>query len=161
MNINPEQMPRLNLPHFSPELKLTDDGVLSIYDRLRAKYVVLTPEEWVRQHFTNWMLNHKGYPARLVVNELGLKLNGRRRRADTVVYDRRLRPVMVIEYKRSTVRVTQEVFDQIVRYNMTFKAPFIAVSNGMTHYCCRIDFATHEYQFLKEFPDYPAIVYDE
>lgn len=157
MNNRPEHLPVLNLPPFRPELSRTADGLLTALDPLRGKYVALTPEEWVRLHFTNWLTAYKGYPASLVVNELGLRLNGRLRRADTVVYDKCLKPLMVIEYKRASVSVTQKVFDQIVRYNMVFHAPYIAVSNGLTHYCCHIDFATRSYTFLKEFPDYNAI----
>lgn len=157
MNNSSIQFPRLNLPPIVTDMVITDAGVMSIRDPLRRRYVALTPEEWVRQHFTGWLTGHKGYPERFVVNELGLKVNGRRRRADTVVFDRHLRPLMVIEYKRASVPVTQKVFDQIVRYNMTFNAPYVAVSNGMVHYCCHIDFVRRSYAFMSDFPDYPSI----
>jgi len=152
-----EHLPVLNLPAFEPEICVTSGGVLSIRDNQRGKYVALTPEEWVRQHFVRWLTGVKGYPESLVINEVGLTVNGRQRRADTVVYSRNLRPLMIVEYKRASVAVTQKVFDQIVRYNMTFLAPYITVSNGLCHYCCRIDFDRHTYSFLTDIPDYSEL----
>ena len=162
MNNLPEHLPQLALPPLpASRLALAEgpDGrpVATILDPQRSKAVVLTPEEWVRQHFVAWLINEKAYPRSLVVNELGLRVNGRPRRADTVVFTPDLRPLMVVEYKRASVAITQKVFDQIVRYNMTFQAPYVAVSNGLRHFCCRIDFATHSYAFLREFPSYPEL----
>ena len=153
-----QHLPQLNLPPVTPSISVTDDGILSIFDPLRNKAVALTPEEWVRQHFVGWLTGHLGYPASFVVNELGLKVNGRQRRADTVVFDTHLHELMVVEYKRPSVEITQKVFDQIVRYNMTFVAPYVAVSNGLRHFCCRINFANHTYTFLKQFPRYDDLI---
>lgn len=152
-----DHLPQLNLPPI--DAKFARRGsIITIYDPLRKKYVALTPEEWVRQHFTAWLIRERDYPVHYVVNELGLRVNGHLRRADTVVYDRELRPLAVIEYKNTDIPVTQTVFDQIVRYNMEFKAPFIIVSNGMTHYCCKIDFINSSYNFLTEIPTYQTML---
>lgn len=147
------RLPRLNLPEMEVDIR-EHEGVLSIYDALRQKYVALTPEEWVRQHFTMWLINHRGFPRSFMANEVGLTVNGRQRRADTVVFTTTLQPLMVIEYKNAAVRITQKVFDQIVRYNMVYNAPYLAVSNGMNHYCCKIDFENHSYSFLREVPNW-------
>ena len=149
--------PRLNLPPISPRIE-NCGGTLSIYDNLRHKFVALTPEEWVRQHFTAWLINSKGYPRSLIANEIGLKVNGRPRRADTVVYDHSLRPIAVVEYKNADIAVTQQVFDQIVRYNMVFRAPCVMVSNGIHHFCCAIDFGKHSYTFLRDVPDWEKLL---
>lgn len=151
------KFPQLNLPDIDPDVRVVE-GVLSVYDALRQKYVALTPEEWVRQHFAAWLVASRGFPRSLIANELGLRVNGRMRRADTVVYSPALLPLMVVEYKNAEVKITQKVFDQIVRYNMVFQAPYVAVSNGMQHYCCRIDFENHSYAFLRDFPTWADLM---
>lgn len=144
-------MERLNLPTYNYRLQQSARG-LNIYDELRRKFVALTPEEWVRQHFVAYLINHKGWSASLMANEIALTLNGTRRRCDTVVFDRQGQPLVIVEYKATNVAVTQAVFDQIVRYNMVLQARYLIVSNGLTHYCCRIDYANHRYEFLPEIP---------
>ncbi|MCM1109670.1 MAG: type I restriction enzyme HsdR N-terminal domain-containing protein [Clostridium sp.] len=148
--------PPLNLPPTEPRIEPVG-GILSIFDPIRRRFVALTPEEWVRQHFVSWLVTDLGYPRSLIANEIGLSVNGRPRRADTVVYTPDLRPLMVVEYKNADIPLTQTVFDQIVRYNIVFRAPYIAVSNGMTHYICRIDPATRTYCFLRDFPSWTAL----
>lgn len=143
----------LNLPPFDAKVKETD-GMTKIFDPLRRKFVALTPEEWVRQHFTNFLINHKGYSAALMGNEVSLKLNGMSRRCDTVLYDRSLRPIMIVEYKAPHIEITQKVFDQICRYNMVLQVKYLVVSNGMSHYCCKMDYAAGTYAFLRDIPDY-------
>lgn len=130
------------------------DDVLKVFDSLRKKYVVLTPEENVRQHFVNWLTNHLHYPASLMANEIGIELNGTKRRCDTVVFGQDALPMMIVEYKSPSVNITQKVFDQIVRYNMVIRARYLIVSNGMRHYCCVIDYAGNNYHFIPEIPDY-------
>ena len=149
------EMSALNLPTFDKKIIQKEDKY-SIFDVIRRQYVALTPEEWVRQHFVHYLINHKGYPQSLMGNEVQLKLNGMSRRCDTVVYDRTLRPRVIIEYKAPSVSITQKVFEQICRYNMVLQVDYLIVSNGLTHYCCRIDYQTMKYTFL---PDIPA--YDE
>lgn len=143
----------LNLPSFDIRLQRDDEGV-KIFDRLRKKFIILTPEEWVRQHFVNYLINHKGFPESLMANEIGITLNGTRRRCDTVVFDKHGSPMVIVEYKASSIVISQSTFDQIVRYNMVFHARYLIVSNGMNHYCCRIDYDNMSYDFLKEVPDY-------
>ncbi|WP_290383966.1 type I restriction enzyme HsdR N-terminal domain-containing protein, partial [uncultured Muribaculum sp.] len=127
---------------------------VKIFDRLRKKFIILTPEEWVRQHFVNYLINHKGFPESLMANEIGITLNGTRRRCDTVVFDKHGSPMVIVEYKASSIVISQSTFDQIVRYNMVLHARYLIVSNGMNHYCCRIDYDNMSYDFLKEVPDY-------
>lgn len=146
-------MHQLNLPPRHFKIKETE-GKRYIFDELRKKYVALTPEEWVRQHFTAYLICEKHYPAGRTGNEISLLLNQRKRRCDTVVYDTNGNPLIIVEYKAPGIPVTQQVFDQIVRYNMVFRVSYLIVSNGMTHYCCRIDYATQRYFFLKDIPDY-------
>lgn len=143
----------LNLPSFDIRLQRDDEGV-KIFDRLRKKFIILTPEEWVRQHFVNYLINHKGFPESLMANEIGITLNGTRRRCDTVVFDKHGSPMVIVEYKASSIVISQSTFDQIVRYNMVLHARYLIVSNGMNHYCCRIDYDNMSYDFLKGVPDY-------
>ncbi len=146
----------LNLPKYETKISRTDDKV-RIYDSLRRRYIVLTPEEWVRQHFVHFLTEHKGYPAALLANEVTLRLNGMTRRCDTVLYDRTVAPRMIIEYKAPHIPITQEVFDQICRYNMVLRVDYLIVSNGLSHYCCHIDYEQKSYTFLKDIPHYSEL----
>ncbi len=146
-------MYRLNLPPFEPKIRKKEASSDSeIFDPLRRRYVALTPEEWVRQHFVHYLISEKKYPASLIANEAGIKLNSLTRRCDTVVYNTRLEPVMIVEYKEPRVKITQEVFNQVVRYNSVLKVPFIVVTNGLIHYCCRMDYEKMEYEYLTDIP---------
>lgn len=149
---------QLNLPPASLDLERQPDGRLTVYDRWRGKHVVLTPEEWVRQHFVSMLVECRGYVSGRIANEISITLNGTTRRCDTVIYDNVMRPLMIVEYKAPEVRITQAVFNQIARYAMVLRAPYLAVSNGINHYCCRMDYAGGTYEFLKEIPDYSSIV---
>ena len=143
----------LNLPDYP--LKVKKNGSrLSVFDRLRKRYVALTPEEWVRQHFVEYLIETKQFPAALMANEVSLTQNGIKRRCDTLVADREGQPLVIIEYKAPEIEITQQVFDQIVRYNMVLRARYLMVSNGMVHYCCQIDYENNTYSFLTEIPSY-------
>lgn len=147
----------LNLPRY--EIKLREnEGKQQILDPLRKSFVALTPEEWVRQHFVNFLLNHKAYPAALMSNEVAITLNGMKRRCDTVIYDKALRPRAIIEYKAPTVKITKEVFAQISRYNLTLRVDYLIISNGLQHYCCKMDYEKQSFTFLQEIPSYDTIV---
>lgn len=151
--------PILNLPAVSIEVKRCSDGVERIYDSLRGKFVALTPEEWVRQHFVAYLTGSLGYPAALMGNEVSLALNGTARRCDTVLFSRQgLQPLMIIEYKAPHIEITQRVFDQIVRYNMAMRARWLVVSNGMRHFCCEVDYVSRAVRFLRHVPDYAELV---
>ena len=146
----------LNMPSFAAKV-INKMGKSQIWDTTRRKYVALTPEEWVRQHFVNYLITKKGYPSALLANELSIKLNGTSKRCDTVVFDRYLDPLMIVEYKAPHVSITREVFDQIVRYNMALRVRFLTISNGVRHFCCQIDYGRQTYDFLKDIPDYTAL----
>ena len=146
----------LNLPSFDTKIHKKGEG-LEIFDPLRRKYVSLTPEEWVRQHFVHYLISEKKFPASLIANETAIRLNSLSRRCDTVVYNRKVEPVLIAEYKRPNVTITQEVFDQITRYNSVLRVPYIIVSNGLIHHCCRIDYEKQSYHYLTEIPDYNEI----
>lgn len=143
----------LNLPGFTPKI-VTKEGKQMIFDPIRKKYVSLTPEEWVRQHFVHFLITLKRYPKELLANEVQIKLNGTSKRCDTVAYNRFLEPLMIVEYKTPTVTITSAVFDQIARYNMVLHVDYLIVSNGLNHYCCKIDYDNQSYTFLEEIPTY-------
>ena len=136
----------LNLPQYP--IKVTKrDGRTVVFDELRRKYVALTPEEWVRQHFVHYLVTHKHYPPGLVA-----------KRCDTVVYDRQARPRVIVEYKAPHIEITQKVFTQISRYNMVLRVDYLIVSNGLQHYCCRMDYETNSCKFLPDIPGYGEIL---
>lgn len=146
----------LNLPAFDARITQRN-GKNVIFDVIRRRYVALTPEEWVRQHFTHFLLKEKGYPQGLLANEVQINLNGTRKRCDTVLYNRDLTARMIVEYKAPTVEITQAVFDQITRYNMVLKVDYLIVSNGLNHYCCWMDYANQTYVFLPGIPHYTEL----
>ena len=146
----------LNLPVFDTKIA-TRNGKNVIFDVIRRRYVALTPEEWVRQHFVHFLLAHKGYPQALMANEVQVQLNGTKKRCDTVLYRRDLTARMIVEYKAPEIEITQKVFDQITRYNMVLKVDYLIVSNGLNHYCCHIDYNTKTYLFLPEIPHYSEL----
>jgi len=145
-------MSGLNLP--STELKIRKQGNKEfVLDRLRKQYVRLTPEEYVRQHFISFLIDCKNYPEGLLANEISIELGNLTRRCDTVLYDRFLKPQMIIEYKAPSVTINQKTFDQIARYNMSLQVPWLIISNGLQHYCCCIN-EKNEFSFVKDVPEY-------
>ena len=144
----------LNLPSF--EVKLAQrNGKKMIYDFLRHRYITLTPEEWVRQHFTHFLVEQKGYPTALLANEVGLNVGGVTRRCDTVLYQKEGgRPRIIVEYKAPEIRITQQVFNQISSYNSVFHADYLMVSNGISHYCCQLNYENNSITFLQDIPNY-------
>ena len=122
----------LNLPVFDAKV-VNREGKPVIFDVIRRRYVALTPEEWVRQHFVHFLLNHKGYPQALMANEVQ------------------------VQYKAPDIEITQAVFNQITRYNMVLKVDYLVVSNGLQHYCCRMDYEKNSYTFLPDIPDYQLL----
>lgn len=141
----------LNLPSYEIKLSGTKEKP-AIWDVLRQKFVALTPEEWVRQHFVHYIIEHLGYPQNLLANEVNLSIGTKKLRADSVLYNKNLTPRMIIEYKAPHIKITQKVFDQITVYNMLMHVDYLVVSNGMEHYCCKMDYAGKKYLFLKEIP---------
>lgn len=147
----------LNLPDYPLNVKKNGNRLL-VFDRLRKRFVALTPEEWVRLHFVEYLIQEKQFPSALMGNEVSLTQNGIKRRCDTLVADRQGKPLVIVEYKAPEIEITQQVFDQIVRYNMVLRARYLMVSNGMTHYCCHIDYDNNTYAFLTDIPRYEDIV---
>lgn len=143
----------LNLPTFDVKV-MEKNGKPVIFDPLRRKYVALTPEEWVRQHFTNYLITQKQYPRELVANEITINLHGTVKRCDTIVYDAFLAPLMIVEYKAPTIAIKKAVIDQISRYNMTLRVRYLVISNGLQHFCCKIDYESQTYSFMEEIPSY-------
>ncbi|MCR5850364.1 MAG: type I restriction enzyme HsdR N-terminal domain-containing protein [Bacteroidaceae bacterium] len=136
---------------------ITKDGKQLVFDILRRKYVALTPEEWVRQQFVHYLIQHKGYPSECIGNEISISLNGTKKRCDSVVYGCNAQPIMIIEYKSPNVDITQHVFEQISRYNIKLKVKWLVVSNGLQHYCCKINYENGTYQFVEDIPAYEDI----
>lgn len=150
------EFPKLNIPYTPLKIKKEEDDSVKVFDPLRGKLVALTPEEYVRQQFAAWLQNEFHYPKSLMANEIGLEVNGTKKRCDTVVFDRMGQPMMIVEYKAPDVKITQATFDQIVRYNMTLHARYLVVSNGLNHYCCVMDYKANTYHFIPTIPDYVA-----
>ena len=146
-------MNNLNLPAF--DMKLGGTACQPrIWDILRHKYVALTPEEWVRQHFIHFLTEHRHYPAALLANEVGLHIGDKQLRADSVLYTRDLRPKMIIEYKAPHINITQRVFEQIAAYNMKLHVDYLVVSNGMRHFCGKMNYEDNTLSFLPDIPFY-------
>ncbi len=150
-------MTRLNLPPFDIKLHGSKQQP-QILDVLRRKYVALTPEEWVRQHFVHFLIEHKGYPAALLANEIQLRCGDKVLRADSVLYSRDLKPRMIIEYKAPHIAITQKVFDQIAAYNLLLHVDYLVVSNGLEHYICKMDYEGKKYLFLEDIPEYSELL---
>ncbi|WP_421918270.1 type I restriction enzyme HsdR N-terminal domain-containing protein [Marinifilum sp.] len=148
-------MENLNLPTYSFKIK-SDLQRKLIFDSIRKKYVVLTPEEWVRQNFIRFLVEEKGYPASLVAVEKKVDVNLLPQRSDIVLYNCKANPIMIVECKASKIKITQDVFNQVARYNMKLKVPFLVVTNGLRHFCCYMDYKNKNFKFLEDIPGYPS-----
>lgn len=148
--------PSLNLPAYGAQVRMEGEKAM-IFDPLRRKYVRLTPEEWVRQHFVQFMIRERGYPKALIAVEMGFTYQKMGRRADVVVHDRKGQPLLMVECKAPDVEVRQATFDQVARYNMVVQARYLVVTNGLVHYCCRLDRTQHTYHFLDDLPRYEEL----
>ena len=143
----------LNFPSYPFKLK-QDNLATYIFDEIRKKYLVLTPEEWVRQHVVQFIIREKGYPKSLIKLEGGLKLNSLQKRTDIIVFNKTGEKVLLIECKAPSVKITQKAFDQIARYNLIHKVPLLFVSNGLQHYTCKINIREQNYQFVENLPHF-------
>jgi len=121
---------------------------------LRKKNVVLTPEEWVRQNFVQYLINHKKYPTSLIAIEKQLKINNLVKRTDILIFNKNGNPNIIVECKAPTVKISQDAFDQIARYNLKLQAKFLIVTNGLEHFYCKMNHQQMQYDFLKEIPNY-------
>lgn len=146
----------LNLPPFEQKIS-EQDGKTVVWDPVRKLWTAFTPEEQVRQAFVSYLINYKDYPASHIANEQAIELNGMSRRCDSVIYDKAGQPKVIVEYKRPTVTITQKVFDQISRYNLVLHVNYLIITNGLKHYCVRMDYETGKYTFLQEIPKYAEL----
>ena len=146
-------MQKLNFPEYNFRFKSSENKPL-VFDEIRKKFVVLTPEEWVRLHVIQFLLKEKYYPKSLINVEKQLKLNNTTKRYDVVTFNNDGSIFLIVECKSPSVQITQATFDQIARYNLALKAEYLMVSNGLEHYFCQMDFEAGRYVFLKEIPNY-------
>jgi hypothetical protein len=153
-------MKRLNLPEYSFSVRVRD-GKEYLFDPVRKKEVRLTPEEWVRQNFIRYLQEKKGYPLALMQVEKEFSWNGLSLRSDILVFSPSVVPRMIVECKAPAVALNNTVFEQIARYNLSYRVPYLLVTNGLIHYCCRMDYDRNSYHFLREIPDYPQLIQEE
>jgi type I site-specific restriction endonuclease len=143
----------LNFPSYPFKIK-QDDTTAYIFDEIRKKFLVLTPEEWVRQHVVQYIIHEKGYPKSLIKLEGGLKLHSLQKRTDIMVYNTMGEKILLVECKAPSVKITQKAFDQIARYNLIHQVPLLFVSNGLEHYACQINVKERNYQFVENLPHF-------
>jgi hypothetical protein len=146
-------MQKLNFPSYSFRFKNSENKV-SIFDEIRKKFIVLTPEEWVRQHTVQFLLQEKNYPKSHINVEKLVKVVDINKRYDAVIFEPDGAIFLLVECKAPEVKITQNTFDQIARYNLKLEAKFLMVTNGLNHYFCQMDFEKETYVFLKELPNF-------
>jgi hypothetical protein len=149
-------MEDLNLPPYDFKIVSHGDGYL-IWDEFRKKNIELTPEEWVRQHFLQFMHRQLGYPKALLKVEFGIKYNKRKKRPDIVAYDNSGNVFLIVECKSAKIKIGKDVFEQVSVYNKTLQAQYLVVTNGLEHYCCAKDEKTSTFRFVEKIPSYKAI----
>lgn len=145
-------MQPLNFPKYSFRFKNSENKV-SIFDKIRKKFILLTPEEWVRQHVVEFLIDEKKYPKSLINVEKIVKVSGMNKRYDVVVFNSDGSIFLLIECKAPEIKIDQKTFDQIARYNLILNAQYLMVTNGLNHYFCEMDFENEKYSFLKELPE--------
>ena len=148
-------MQKLNFPSFSFRFKNSENKT-AIFDEIRKKFIIFTPEEWVRQHVIQYLLQDKNYPKSYINIEKLIKINSLNKRYDIVVYQPNGSIYLLIECKAPEVLISQNTFDQIARYNLSLEAQYLMVTNGVNHYFCQMDFENEKYNFLKELPKYKS-----
>lgn len=146
-------MVQLNLPTYPVDLRKID-GKIHIFDANRKKYLVLTPEEWVRQHFLQFLMNQKAYPGSLIKLESGIKYNRQQKRTDLIAHNNKMQPVLLVECKAPQVKINDKTFQQIATYNSEIKAKYLVITNGLEHYCFHV--VGKEIVFLEEVPTYES-----
>ena len=146
-------MQKLNFPTYTFRFKNSENKV-AIFDAIRKKFVILTPEEWVRQNVVQFLLEEKKYPKSYINVEKVIKINGLTKRYDIVVFQPNGQLFLLVECKAPEVSISQNTFDQIARYNMVLEAEYLMVTNGLNHYFCQMDFENEKYLFLRELPEF-------
>ncbi len=150
-------MIKLNFPDYQFRVSIKDNKSM-IFDNVRKKFVRLTDEEWVRQHSVSYLINEKQCPASLIAVEKELSLNGMKKRTDIVVYYKEGNPLLIVECKAPSIKISPAVFEQAARYNLTLKVNYLMVTNGLQHYCCFIDHHKQSFSYLEEIPMYQQLI---
>ena len=150
-------MEKLNFPAFNLLVKSKENKTF-IFDSIRKKWLVLSPEEWVRQHCIHYLIDYKSYPLSYIQVEKKLKLNRIERRYDIIVFNKDGSINLLVECKRPNVPITQKTFDQIAQYNLTLSSDYLMITNGLNHYYCQIDLVQKKYIFLKDLPSFKSNV---
>ncbi|APA65689.1 MULTISPECIES: type I restriction enzyme HsdR N-terminal domain-containing protein [Maribacter] len=146
-------MQPLNFPSYTFRVKNSENRPL-IFDEIRKKFIVLTPEEWVRQHVVKFLIQEKNYPISHINVEKQITLNGLKKRYDIVVFKPDGKLDILVECKAPEITISQNTFDQIAQYNFKLNANYLMVTNGLAHYYCQMDFVAEKYQFMQEIPDF-------
>lgn len=149
-------MQTLNLPTFQFNFK-REGKKTKIFDAIRGAYYVLTPEEWVRQNMLQFLIQHRNFPKGLISVEKGLKINGMQKRFDALAYQKNGEPILLMEYKAPQIKISQDSVDQVSRYNLNFKVPYLLISNGLNHCVAKINWEKKDFQFLQDIPYYEAL----
>lgn len=148
----------LNLPAFDMRLRISPKTQFEeIWDTQRKRWVRLTPEEWVRQHFVHFLISEQGFPSGCIGNEMSIKVGQLEKRCDSVIFGKDGKPLMIVEYKAPTIAITQKVFNQISRYNITLQVDWLIVSNGLQHYCCHLNREQNRFDFLPQLPRFEEL----
>lgn len=146
----------IRFPNYDFQVKKISN-ITYIYDIIRKKYVILTPEEWVRQHIVHYLLSEKGYLRTLIAIEHSIELNSLKKRCDIVVFNARYQPTLLIECKKNDTRLTQQVFDQAGRYNLSLRVPYLAVTNGIENIVASLEHHSGTYRFLTAYPSFEEL----
>ncbi len=146
-------MQKLNFPQYTFRFKNSENKIAA-FDEIRKKFIILTPEEWVRLHTIQYLISELNYPKSLINVEKQLKLGKRIKRYDIVVYNSIGEIHIIVECKAPSIKITQDTFDQIARYNMSMDATYLMVTNGLDHYYCQLDYELEKYKFLESLPPY-------
>ena len=147
-------MQKLNLPSYNFNIRSTENNKTQIFDNLRRKFVSLTPEEWVRQNFIKYLIEEKNFPQGLIAVEYAIAISNNTHRSDIVCFDKKGNARLIVECKAPSIKITQEVFEQAARYNMNLKTDYLILTNGLSHYCCKVNYATKSVEYLKEIPEF-------
>jgi len=148
---------QLNLPGYNFRIKNINNK-LSIFDDIRKKFVINTPEEWVRQHFIRFLVEEKKYPVNFIAIEKQIEVNGLRKRCDAIIYNPQFKPMIIIELKAPQIQLTQATFDQAAVYNSKLQVEYLFLSNGLEHFACKVDGVNSRYQFFEGIPEYPSLI---
>lgn len=151
-------MQKLNLPEYYFHIRKIENDKQVIFDMIRKKEVLLTPEEWVRQHIVRFLIENRQFPVSLISVESLVKINRLKRRFDILVFDRKGNALLLVECKAPGVTINQETFDQISAYNYSLKAPYLLITNGIKHYFCKINLDQKNYQFIENVPEYNMLL---